>query len=122
MTPEPERTTDPVADDMDIPVDLRRELLAAAQAKHLSYSWLCSVYRRGASTATIGPTGRFPYGRLDADDEGELAVAISADPAHGVVRFAFGKLIGHLALPAGHARQLAAVLLAKAAELDRKLH
>jgi hypothetical protein len=108
-------------DDMDVPADVRRELMDAAIAKQLSYGWLCEIYRRGAKTAKIvGPTGDFPYGPLDADDEGGLAVAIAVDPRHGVVRFEFGKPVGWLALPAGHARQLAAVLLAKADELDRK--
>lgn len=105
---------------MDVPADIRRELLTVATAKQLSYGWLCSIYRLGAKSRTIGPTGEFPYGVLDPHDEGELAVAIAADPQHGVIRFEFGKLINFLALPAGHARQLAAVLLAKADELDRK--
>jgi len=108
---------------MDVPADLRRELMDAATRLSCSYAWLCSIYRRGAVTAKIiGPTGEFPYGRLGADDEGELAVGIAADPRHGVVRFEFGKSIVSLALPAGHARQLAAVLVEKADELDRKAH
>jgi len=106
-------------DDMDVPVDVRRELMAAAQAKQISYGWLCSIFRRGRATATIGPTGQFPYGKLDANDEGELAVAIAADPRHGVIRFEFGKAVSFLALPAGHALQLASILIAKAEELDR---
>lgn len=110
-------------DDMDVPVDLRRQLMDAAVAKQISYSWLCGLYRAGllaGRAMTIGETGAFPYGKLGPDDEGELAVAVAADPQHGVVRFEFGKSIAWLALPAAHARQFAAVLIAKAAELDRK--
>lgn len=110
-------------EDMDVPADLRRQLMDAAIAKQISYGWLCGLYRAGliAGRATkIGETGAFPYGKLGANDQGELAVAIAADPQQGVVRFEFGKSIAWLALPAAHARQFAAVLVAKADELDRK--
>jgi hypothetical protein len=111
-----------MADDLDLPSELRRELMAAATAKQLSYVWLCGIYRAGllaGRAAKIGATGAVPYGKLGADDQGELAVAIAADPRHGVVRFEFGKEIAWLALRAAHARQLAALLIAKAGELDR---
>lgn len=111
-------------DDLDLPIELRRELMQAATHKQLSYGWLCGIYRRGlvaGRAATIGPTGEFPYGQMGPDDEGELSVAVATDPAHGVVRFEFGKSISWLALPAGHARQFAALLIAKANELERRL-
>ena len=107
-----------MADDMDLPEDLRRELMAAAIATGLSYAWFCDIYRRGVNVK-IGATGTFPYGKLDPHDEGEIAVAIAADPRHGVVRFEFGKLISFLALPAAHARQLAEVLVEKADQVDK---
>lgn len=109
-------------DDADIPIAVRQELMAAVNGSRISYAWLCGVYRTGLAAgreAKIGATGTHPYGKLGPDDEGELAVAISADRRHGVVRFEFGKEIGWLALPAGHARQLAALLLEKAAVLER---
>lgn len=106
-------------EDADLPEDLRRELVAAATAKGLSYGWLCEIYRRGVNVK-IGATGRgFPYGKLDAHDEGEIAVAIAADRRHGVVRFEFGKSVSWLALPATHARQLGELLIAKADEVDK---
>ncbi len=111
-------------EDMDVPTEMRRELMAAAIAKQLSYGWLCRVYRAGLLAGrdqTIGETGAFPYGKLAPDDEGELAVAIAADPRQGVVRFDFGKSIKWLALPAGHARQLAALLIDKASELEQRV-
>jgi len=120
MMPTGARTKD---DDMDVPAEVRRELMEAATRLQCSYGWLCGIYRAGllAGRATkIGATGAYPYGKLGADDEGELAVAISADPSQGIVRFEFGKSIAWLGLPVGHARQLAAVLVAKADELDRK--
>lgn len=108
--------------DFDVPAELRRDLMAAALAKQLSYAWLCDIYRQGVyagRATTIGPTGAFPYGDLGPDDEGELAVAIAADPRHGVVRFEFGKPVAWLALPPAHARQLAALLLENATTVEK---
>jgi hypothetical protein len=67
-----------------------------------------------------GATGRFPYGKADEDDEGELCMAIAADHTNGIVRIAFGKSIGWLGLPSGPARALAALLIEKANELDAR--
>jgi hypothetical protein len=67
----------------------------------------------------LGATGRFPYGRTGPDDEGELAAALAVDRANGVIRIEFGKPVGWLSLPSGHARALAKILLEKADELDR---
>lgn len=68
----------------------------------------------------LGATGRFPYGKVDSDDEGELQMALAADPVNGVIRIVFGKPIGWFALPTLEARGLAAMLIEKADELDRK--
>lgn len=107
-------------DDMEVPDDLRHELRAAAIKLGCSYAWLIGIYRRGFS-AKLGETGRYPYGPLDRHDEGELAVAIAADPKNGVIRFEFGKPVAWLALPATHARQLSKLLAAKADELEKRL-
>ena len=40
----------------------------------------------------------YPQGRIGADDEGALALAVSADKEHGVVRVDFGKSISWFAL------------------------
>lgn len=111
-------------DDMDLPIELRRELMTVATVKQVSYAWLCGIYRAGllaGRAAKIGATGAFPYGNLGPSDEGELAVAVATDRRHGVIRMEFGKSIAWLALPAGHARQFAALLIDKAGELERGL-
>jgi hypothetical protein len=109
-------------DDVDLSADVRRELQQIATRYAIAYPVLCRVYRLGASTArVVGPTGEFPFGRLGPEDEGELAVAIVADVAYGVVRIEFGKRIAQLALPADHAEALGAVLVAKADDLRRGL-
>jgi len=69
--------------------------------------------------STLGATGRFPFGKADATDEGELTMALAADHANGIVRIHFGKPIAWIGLPTTHARELAAMLIAKADELDR---
>lgn len=68
----------------------------------------------------LGATGRFPYGKADSDDEGELQMALAADHGNGIVRLQFGKPIGWLGLPSKEARDLAALLTEKADELDRR--
>lgn len=70
----------------------------------------------------LGATGRSPYGRLNADDEGELRFALAADRANGVVRVEFGKPVAWLGLPSAIARELARALIEKADELDRGKH
>lgn len=68
----------------------------------------------------IGPTGKFPYGKLHESDEGELAVGIACDFQQNVVVFNFGKPLAWLALPPGKARELAQLLIEKADELDKR--
>jgi hypothetical protein len=68
----------------------------------------------------LGATGRFPYGQADETDEGELQFAITADPANGIVRVAFGKPIAWLGLPSSIARVLAAALIEKADLIDKQ--
>ena len=102
--------------EVELPADLRQKAIE----QQIPLGLVVEAYRRGFA-AQIGATGRFPYGDLGKEDEGELAMAIAADPQHGVVRMLFGKPVGWLALPAGHARQLGAMLTEKANELERKL-
>ena len=68
----------------------------------------------------LGATGRFPYGKADASDEGEIAIGIAADHANGIVRLQFGKPVGWLGLPSSHARQMAALLIEKSDEIDAR--
>lgn len=65
----------------------------------------------------LGATGRYPYGKADATDEGELRMALAADHGNGIVRVEFGTPTAWLGLPAREARALAAGLIKKADEL-----
>ena len=59
----------------------------------------------------LGPTGRFPRGKLSQDDEGEIQFGISSDPAQGLVRIDFGKPVAWLACPPELAEQMAGLLI-----------
>lgn len=46
----------------------------------------------------LGATGKFPEGKLDDSDEGELQLAVTYDPATDLVRIEFGKPVAWLAM------------------------
>lgn len=55
-----------------------------------------------------GPTGDYPQGKLNEDDEGGLKMAISSES--GCVRLDFGKKLEWFALPPDDALMLASVI------------
>ena len=61
----------------------------------------------------LGATGRFPHGRYQPDDEGELRFVVGSTP--GKVRIDFGKPIEWLAMPPDKAREFAQALMRHAA-------
>lgn len=66
----------------------------------------------------IGPTGRYPYGRIGATDRGELTVRVFTDRAHGWIRVDFGTELTWVSLPPDVARQFATELTERADVLD----
>jgi hypothetical protein len=64
-----------------------------------------------------GPTGDFPQGQLNADDEGGLIMAISSEG--GCVRLDFGKPTAWIALPPDEGLALASLLVKRAMALKR---
>lgn len=68
----------------------------------------------------LGATGRHPAGKADETDEGEVQLAIAADHRVSIVRIHFGTPVAWLGLPATNARELAARLIEKADELDKR--
>lgn len=70
----------------------------------------------------LGKTGNFPRGHADATDDGEIRMAVFVDQPNAIVRLEFGTAVSWLGLPASHCRELAAVLLEKAEELERQLN
>ena len=68
-----------------------------------------------------GATGRFPRGKQNAEDEGELRVVCTADREAGLVRLDFGKPVAWLSASPDEIRQIALQLLRKASEIDGKI-
>jgi hypothetical protein len=68
----------------------------------------------------LGATGAYPHGRVAPDDQGELKVAIAADPANRRVRIEFGKPVAWLSLTPEDALVLAEHLTIKARVLWRR--
>lgn len=66
----------------------------------------------------LGPTGKFPLGKCDPDDEGELAMAIGSNMSAKLVEIAFGKKIAWIKLPPDEARGFAELILKHANEID----
>jgi hypothetical protein len=63
---------------------------------------------------TLGPTGDFPHGKLSADDEGGLNMALGhtvAPDGTRMVRLEFGKPIAWLSLPSEQAIQFALTIM-----------
>jgi hypothetical protein len=65
----------------------------------------------------LGPTGKFPQGKLRPDDEGELAAAVYTQNGQVVINWG-GKPITWLSLPPESAREFALALLRKAGTID----
>lgn len=68
-------------------------------------------------TDSIGPTGKFPRGKLDDSDEGELILGVAADHEAGLVRLNFGTPVAWMAMPPDVAVAFANSIIGKAIEL-----
>jgi hypothetical protein len=67
-----------------------------------------------------GPTGRYPQGKLRADDCGELNVAMAADRAQQLVYINFATPVIWIAASPEDCRAFAAGLIRKADEVEGK--
>lgn len=65
----------------------------------------------------LGPTGKFPRGKLNRDDEGEITFTVSHDE-NGLVHITFGKPVAWVALPAEQAIEFAHAVLSHAGRKD----
>jgi len=65
----------------------------------------------------LGPTGDFPHGKLNPDDEGGLKIAISQEK--GVVRIDFSEPTAWIGLPPNLALEFAAAIARHALALKR---
>lgn len=60
----------------------------------------------------LGPTMKFPRGKLHESDEGEIQMGVTV--RQGTVILAFGKEVAWLGLPPQQARELGRLLLERA--------
>jgi len=67
----------------------------------------------------FGPTGKFPMGKIDPTDEGELTIGVAADSANGTVILTFGKPTAWVGFYPAQARAMAAALLKHAETLEK---
>lgn len=65
----------------------------------------------------IGPTGQFPNGKINKDDEGELAIGIASDVKNNVVVIEFGKSIQWIGFPPEQAIEFANMIMKASNEM-----
>ena len=65
----------------------------------------------------LGPTGKFPQGKVDETDDGELTVAVATDHEAQIVRVIFGKRTSWLGLPREQAIAFGELIIQRAKEL-----
>lgn len=68
----------------------------------------------------IGPTGKFPHGKLGPDDEGGLNIGIAIDETNGRVVVDFGKLIEWIGMLPDDAIKIGNSLISKANKIKEK--
>jgi hypothetical protein len=68
------------------------------------------------SAERLGATGKFPQGKLNEEDEGELKLAVAHKD--GEVMLVFGKPVSWLSLPKEEAKAFAQLILKHAEELQ----
>jgi hypothetical protein len=86
--------------------------------QHVLLALIHYAQRQEFIPTTTSPEPEFPEGQLTPEDEGQLEVAIAADPKRNVVVIRPRKPFKWAALEPPYVRALAAILLNKADELD----
>jgi len=89
--------------------DAGRGILDAGRLPSAVIHEIYDAVRILADEATLGATGKFPQGRLDEHDEGELKMMISHDDK--LVRFDFGTPTAWIAMPKPQALTFAFTIL-----------
>lgn len=67
----------------------------------------------------IGPTGKFPEGKVNKDDEGEIQILVGREEAKNVVVLKFGKPIAWIAFGPTQAKAIANLLIKHAEALEK---
>ena len=64
----------------------------------------------------LGATGQHPDGKLNADDEGEIAISVGSDDGNVIMEF--GTSVKWLGFPPGQAREIATMLIKHADSIE----
>ena len=96
-----------------------RDIVTLRQAGHKIIGAAGFGFMLKGKRTMIGPTGKFPHGKLDPTDEGELSLAVAFDFKNNVVRVEFGKPVAWLALDPAAAIELGNLLIVKAMSADQ---
>lgn len=72
-----------------------------------------------AKKPKLGSSGKFPRGKLNRYDEGELTIAISGDPKTNTVIIDFGKRVKWIGFGPDQARELADLIRKNADKLSQ---
>lgn len=65
-----------------------------------------------------GATGKFPRGKINEDDEGELQIVIGINEEHKTIMIDFGKPVSWIGFGADEARAFANWILANADKIE----
>lgn len=66
----------------------------------------------------VGPTGKFPEGKLSEEDEGELALSIGCNHENRLVVIDFGKKVTWIGMRPDQAKEFADTILKHVATLQ----
>lgn len=79
-------------------------------------------YKRFAEQLGLGPTGKYPMGKIHECDAGEIAIGIATDLSNDIVVLNFGSPVSWCGLTADEAIEIANCLTARAMELKTIAH
>jgi hypothetical protein len=78
---------------------------------------LTPLFRQEAERMGLGATGKFPLGKMNETDQGEIIVGIAAVPADKLVVMNFGTPTAYIAFTGDQALEIADSLRDRALEL-----
>ncbi len=66
----------------------------------------------------LGPTDKFPQGRINSNDKGEIRMSIFPDEESKVIIVEFGTKLSWIGMPPGQAREMGEALIRHANEME----
>lgn len=100
--------------DLDNPTEERNKVLAAFLNLIKKIPGIAT--QKIILPPTLGPTGKFPQGKISPADEGELQLGVTVHKGNVII--SFGKPIAWLGMPPKETRQFANALLSHANQIQ----